>query len=230
MAKIATVPIASLVEDMSIYPRHAVDDSNVQSLALALESGCDLPPVIADEKSKRIVDGWHRVRAYKRVYGSGAAVPCELRKYASEAELIEDAIRLNASHGRRLDVMDQTRAILMLEQHGISPERIALSLHVTEKRVEKLRIRVARSNAPTNASVPGTKQVTLKRSVSHMAGKTLTKEQAKAHESMPGTSFLLIARQLRVGIETKLVNMDDPKIAEELVRLHDVLSANLVEA
>jgi hypothetical protein len=221
--KILTMPLAELIEDLSVYPRHAVDDSNVQSLALALEAGCELPPLIADQASKRIVDGWHRGRAHKRVYGPGATVRVELRTYPNEAALKEDAVALNSRHGRRLDVMDQTRAVLMLEKEGVPMDRIALILNVTAKRCEALRIRVADARVATAATVPETHKITLKRSVAHLQGKTLTREQAEAHDSMPGTSFLLIARQLATALRTRLVNLKDDRLLEALKELREEL-------
>lgn len=223
MAKIVTVPLCDLVEDMDFYPRHAVDDANVQKLAMALEAGCELPPLIADSKSKRIVDGWHRGRAFKRVHGPGATVPVEFRSYASEAEMLEDCIRMNSTHGRQLDAMDQTRAVLMLERAGLSKSRIALVMHVPEGRVDKLRLRIATCKVPTEATVPGTKIITLKRSASHLHGKTLTKEQAQAHDGAPGTSYLLLANQLKSAVQTGLINREDERLKAALIELRKML-------
>lgn len=219
----AIVPLAELVEDLDLYPRHAVDPTNVASLSLALESGAELPPIVADSKSKRIVDGWHRARAFKRVHGAGATVPVEWRKYKTEADLVEDAVRLNATHGRKLDAIDQTRAVLMLERLGVPLARIALTMHIPETRIEKLSCRVAQSKVQTSQTVPHTKTITLKRSVSHMAGKTLTKEQANAHKGMPGTSFLLVARQLKTAILTGMLNTEDQRLMTELGELSAAL-------
>ena len=223
--KIVTMPLCELVEDLEIYPRHAVDDSHVQALALALEAGCELPPIIADARSKRIADGWHRYRAHKRVYGPTGTIAVELRNYANEAAMVEDAVGLNAAHGRRLDSMDQTRAVVMLEKYDVPIDRIALLMHVPAMRVEKLRVRVARATVPCEATIPGTKKITLKRSMSHLQGETLTREQAEAHDSMPGTSFLLLARQLKTALETKLVNLADEKLCAALRELKDAIAA-----
>jgi hypothetical protein len=222
--RLVTMPLAELVEDLDLYPRHAVDDSNTRSLVLALEAGCELPPIVADAKSKRIVDGWHRARAYKRVHGPGATVSVELRSYASEAALFEDAVSLNASHGRRFDVMDQTRAVLMLEKYGIPLPRIALALHVPEPRCQALKLRVATAKITTRDTVPGTRFVTLKRCMAHLQNTVLSKEQAEAHDSMPGTSFLLICKQLTTALRTGLINLQDDRLVAALQELKEELS------
>lgn len=220
---ITQLPLADLVEDMDVYPRHAVDGSHVQSLVFALESGATLPPIVADKKSKRITDGWHRARAYKRLHGPTATVDVELVNYRNEAEMTFDAVERNSSHGRKLDAMDRTRCVLMLRSAGFKDSQISLVMHVPEQKVEKLSIKVA--NAPISASgnVPGTNKITLKRSVAHLAGTRLSKKQAEAHVTMPGTSFLLVTNQLIIGLREKMVNLDDDKLVAKLTELRDLL-------
>lgn len=227
---ITTMPISALVEDMDVYPRHAVDGTHVQTLMLALESGAQLPPIVADKKSKRIADGWHRARAYTRLHGPTATADVELIDYASEADMIFDAVQRNSRHGRKLDVIDQTRSIIMLERNGISRVRIAVALHVPEKRVEKLAIKVAETRSPVDGNVPGTKRITLKRSVSHLRGSVLTKEQAEAHKSMPGTSFLLVARQLTKALQTGLVDLGDERLVAQLRTLASAIGKALANS
>lgn len=228
-SKIVTIPLSSLVEDMTIYPRHDVDESHVGLIVQAVEAGVQLPPIVADKKSKKMTDGWHRARAYKRVHGPTATVEVELIDYASEADMIYDAVKRNSSHGRRLDAMDRVRSIHMLEEKGVDRIRIAIALNTTEAKVEKLRIRIATSKSSGKASVPGTTKVTLKPPCRWMGDTTLTAEQVKAHDSAPGTSYLLVARQLKDGIRTKILNFEDEKLMEELCQLLEVLNEFVVK-
>src|SRR5688572_13414948 len=59
-----TIKASELVEDFDLYPRGDVDGTHVLSLVQALEAGVELPPIIACKKTKRIVDGFHRRRAF----------------------------------------------------------------------------------------------------------------------------------------------------------------------
>jgi len=222
---IEQIPLASLVEDMDLYPRHAVDGAHVSSLVQALESGAVLPPLVADKKSKRITDGWHRARAYRRFVGEDAVIDVELVEYSTEAEMMFDAVHRNSKHGRRLDAMDLTRSAVMLEKQGLGKDKIAMALNVTEGRVEKLVLKVATTRAANANNVPGTHKIALKRPVRHFAGGTMTKEQVEAHKMMPGTSFLLIAKQLTEAIRTKLIDLDDEKLVEQLGKLRDALAS-----
>src|SRR5208283_55156 len=62
MKKIA---LSELILDPEIYPRAEVSSMNVSSIKNALRAGITLPPIIIDKKSRRIIDGAHRVTAMK---------------------------------------------------------------------------------------------------------------------------------------------------------------------
>ena len=168
------LPIAKLVEDMSIYPRHEIDMQHVGGIVQALEAGGQLPPIVADKKSLRIVDGWHRCRAYKRFLGSEGVIDVELRAFRDDKAIMLEAVNLNATHGRKLDRIDQVRIAVMLREFGIQTSRIALALHVTERQVEKLHIRIATASVESHGTITGTTNVALKRPVQHLAGTRLS--------------------------------------------------------
>lgn len=224
---IKTLPLAQLVEDLDFYPRHAVDGSHVQALVFALESGATLPPIRADRKSKRITDGWHRGRAYRRFLGPEATVDVELVNYPTEAAMKLDAAQCNAAHGRRLDAMDRTRCVVMLRESGFNDVQIATALQLPEKRIKKLSIKVATGPKTSGQTVPGTSSIALKRSVAHLAGTRLTKDQAAAHAILPGTSFLLTAKQLCAALEQNMINLEDERLVEQLVALRTLLMEKL---
>jgi hypothetical protein len=219
-----SIPVAGLVEDLSIYPRHEVDEANVARLVCALEAGNSLPPVVAEKKSKRIVDGWHRCRAYRRVFGDEHVIDVELRDYPDEASLVFDSIEMNARHGRQLNGTDRIRSAVMLEQLGFGADQIAVALHVTEAQVQKLVVRVAKARTASVETVPGTRLVALKRPVSWMQGKTLTAEQVKTHDMLPGTSFTLLAKQLLEALRSQMVDLTDDRLMVVLRDLRDALN------
>lgn len=227
MSTIKTIPLAELIEDGAIYPRHAVDDHHVTQLAYALKSGATLPPVVAEATSKRIVDGWHRTRAARHVFGPNGRIEVDLRTYAGERELLEDAVGLNAHHGRKLDSQDRTRAINMLEGVGTQPLRIQAILSLPEAQYVKLRVRTAVSPIPIPDVIPGTNRVPIKIVGRHLEGTTLTTEQATAHASLPGTPPQLHIAQLRKFLESGMVNRQDSKLVASLRTLYTVLGAYL---
>ena len=226
--------LSALVEDFSIYPRHAVDESNIAGMVQALKSGATLPRIAIDRKSKRISDGFHRKRAQVRFLGPDGKVDVEVIDYKDEAELLRDAIRRNAAHGKRMDTIDQVRAIALCQQRGISLEEVAVELHMTEERVRKLSVRLAtvernleRPSAVGLGTIPGGMEVALKRPALHLSGSTLTEAQAIAHKSAPGTSYLLLCSQLRDGLRYGLVNTADERVLVALRELEKELAGFL---
>ena len=221
------IPVSEPVEDMSIYPRHTVDSTHVTSLVAAREAGETLPPIVLDKASRRIVDGWHRNRAEIRFGGPEAMIAAIIIDYPDKAAIILDAVRRNAAHGRRLDAVDRTRSVIMLRCAGCDDGQIADALNLTQGRVEKLSVRLATAPKSSHTVVPGTSQVVLKRPVAHLAGRSITRTQANAMRSVPGTSYTLLARQLREALENRLANLDDENLVSELRALQDAIATTL---
>ena len=90
--------LCDLVLDFSLYPRVSVDSTHVRRLHEAFLSGVTLPFVIVDEKSKRVVDGFHRVTMWKQELSADAEVGVEVRSYKTEADLS----RRSTARGSRL--------------------------------------------------------------------------------------------------------------------------------
>lgn len=220
------LPLAQLVEDTSLYPRHAVDEQYVNQLVQALHAGANLTsrkPIVIDARTSRIVDGWHRVRAYRKVLGATGVVDCLVLTFDSEAGVRLYAVSANADHGRKLDRIDQVRSVLILEEVGVDETRIALALNIPSARVQTLRIRVAIADAPGGEDTHQTIRVVLKRPLLHFSGQHMTAQQAQVSASMPGTSFLLLARQLRDAALFLMINPRDARLYDALVELRDVL-------
>ena len=216
------VKIARLVEDLAIYPRHSVDGAHVSALEEAIRSGAHIPPVVVDDRTMRIVDGFHRCRALRRIYGDGAEIDAELVKYKTEKDVLADAIKRNTSHGLKLQRVDQTRCILMLRGVGATDEEIQRSLSVTQGRFKTLTLNVAKIECDGSS-----KSIAIKRCISHKRGNTLTAKQAEAHKRAPGVSYLLIATQLYDAMKEEMLDMENPRMVEKLKQIKEWLNENV---
>lgn len=224
-ASVIAMRVSDLVEDLTVYPRAQVDTQHVTHLAAALEAGNTLPPLIADRKSNRLVDGFHRRRAHLQVFGIDALVDVELRRYKTEAELLTDAVTLNTNHGRNLTKVEQLRNTLRLQDMGVDDRVIAVALHTTPARVQTLRLRVA-----TVIDGDGNEhQEALKRSTLHFAGRTMTADQVKAQATAPGVSYTFLIRQLQEALEFGLINGADGRVIVALTGLEALLVRYLAE-
>ena len=181
-----------------------------------------MPPVIADAKSKRIVDGFHRCRAYRRVCGDDAVIEVQLVEYADEAALFAEAVRLNSAHGNNITTADRVRCMLIAERLGIEDDALCAALNITVERLEGLRVgRIGKRRAA--ASDPDGGQVALKYTVRHMAGKQLTAAQVKAMPDVGGNQQAFYANQLIRLIESGLLDRDNEKLIDRLRVLYGLL-------
>ena len=64
-----SILVSALMLDYNLYPRHVVDEQHVHYIVEAMRSGAEMPPVVADKRSKRVIDGFHRVTAVKKMHG-----------------------------------------------------------------------------------------------------------------------------------------------------------------
>ena len=220
---------SALVEDFSLYPRNDVDNHHVSGLVHVLQSGVSLPPVIADQKSKRIVDGFHRRRAYQQLYGEAVEISCLLKKYKDESAMLLEAVAKNSVHGLALGGGDAVRAAHMLEDRGVSREQIRVALSCTEERVQKLLLRVVYTPGYSE-TIPGSTKVVVKPSSAHLAGTTMSAERATAMRSAPGTSYRLLIDQLSSALTHELIDRESGHTLDALLRLQKLLAAYLRKA
>lgn len=200
--------IADLLLDMTIYPRNEISSQAVAMLVDAIECGEELPPITVAKEDKRVVDGFHRIRAFKKL--GKDTIEAFVKSYATEADLFADAVRLNRSHGRALDSYDIRRAIQRLLELGYVREAIADVVRIPAPRVDEM-IRGFASNGGNNA-------VPLKRGLMHMAGKKLTKQQRRAVENYSGMEGTYHANQLLLLLDQKLWK-DTPQFRAAMDRL-----------
>ncbi len=217
--KTVILKASELIEDFAIYPRNCVFDGHVYDLAEPIRAGAALPPCVADAKTKRLTDGFHRRRAFIRVHGDEAEVEVMLVDFANDAEMVLDAVSRNSHHGRRLTSADIARCAVLAKQFRISRERIAEALHVTREKVAEL---VATRCA---AGKDGT--VILRRPMAHLAGTKLSKAQESVVEHVGGQTARYHAECLIKLIESKSLP-DDDKLWDRLKCLHEILEGLLV--
>lgn len=224
--KTEKVRLTDLILDFDLYPRNEISSTHVTTLMDAIQAGQKLPPAIVDRKSKRVVDGFHRQRAYERLGIEETEVI--FRDYESEAALYADAVSLNAAHGRAFDNYDRRRAVLRLADLGFTPEQISEIAKVPLPRIEEIR--------RITATVPGGRIEIVKGGLrAELVGKRLTKPQQELNASWGGMQPAYHARQLlemlRAGVipesETFHVLMNDLTAAwSAIVRRRGVRKAS----
>ena len=213
------IKVSELVLDYDFYPRSSVDAQNVGYIAEAMAAGMELPPIVIDKKSKRVIDGFHRVKAMIRANKGDTNVPITAieRSYPNDAEMFLDAVRLNASHGSKLTSFDRSHSLIIADRLSVDPDAIATAMNMTIAATGKLRVDRVAQTIRAGSSIP------LKQTIKHMAGKKLTKAQVEANKRLGGMNQVHYANQLITLIENDLLDLGNEKLIERLSRLGELI-------
>lgn len=214
------IKAGELIEDFDLYPRLTIDSGLVKDFSSSLMAGEKLPPIIIEEKTKRIVDGFHRHRAFVRVYGEDAKMEVILKSYASNNELYLDALRYNGVHGKRIRGYEQTHAINKALNMKIEPLQIAIALGITKERIDKIMTDKIATIKKTSIRVPI--KASVKKMINGQDGQ-ITKEQAEAMEHLGGVGPTLHINQLILMLDNNLIDLTDDRIVRGLKALNEVL-------
>lgn len=214
------IKLSELVLDFSVYPRADVDSQHVSYLREAEDAGCQLPPVVIDRATKRVIDGFHRVKMWRSKYSdSDPSVEVIAKSYESEKDVLLDAIRYNANHGRTLTRYDRTHCILLGEKLHVPQDELASALSMTVERIG-----ILKSERVGTLHVGKTNEaIALKRTIRHMSGQRLTKHQSEVNDRLGGMNQSFYANQLIMLIEADLLDVNDDSLLESLGKLHRLL-------
>jgi hypothetical protein len=215
--QMSKIKVGTLVEDFDLYPRASVDSTHVQHIVEAIESGIVLPSIIAEKKTLRIVDGFHRSRAYKRLHGADYKIDVELREYPSERALFLAAMRLNSGHGRNMTPYDRAHAMLRAEKLKIEPMEVAAALNMTCERLNEIRTHQCVQITGTRRSIP------LKLPIRHMRGRQLSPAQEETSKHLGGNQQVFYVNTVIRLIESRLLDKDNDALMSRLSVLAELL-------
>ena len=213
---ITKIKVGRLVLDYKLWPRHTTMDFKIiESMVHALEAGKELPAAVANKSDLRVIDGFHRTEAWTKFGGAELKVPVDLRTFRSEAEMFEEAMRLNSHHGRRLTLYDIARCVIQGKELGLPVEQTADALHLTPDRL----ISLTKPRMGTFHRKP----VVLKRTLAHLAGETLSEEQAAFNEVAGGMDQVYYLNQVVGLLESGAIDMKRDSVVRALSRLSALL-------
>lgn len=217
---LTTVKTEKLVMDFNLYPRTKVESVNVSMLGDAFDAGVEIPPILVDKKSLRVVDGFHRLTLYKK--RKLEEIKVDLKSYKSDQEIFLDAMSLNAHHGRSLSLFDKARCIQHAKELGIDNEHLSVVLCLTKDRITELE--TDRFASVKVAGKSGGQPIAIKRTIMHMQGERLTEAQANIIPKLGGMQPAFYANQLIMLIENDLLDRSNEHLMEVLKHLHDLLT------
>lgn len=118
--------ISEIVYEEKIYPRGKVDMNVVNQYRESIDK---LPPLVVDGKN-RLIDGYHRLLAYRQEHYE--TVDVEVFDCEDDGECLLEAIRRNATHGKQLSSMEKKRHALTLYDLKKSDELILSALSISK--------------------------------------------------------------------------------------------------
>lgn len=213
------IKISKLVLNYNFYPRQHLNSYHVGEIIEALKAGVHMPPIVIDKASCTVVDGWHRIEAFRRLRGEKSLIDAELKEYASEAEMFQDSIRLNASHGQALSAMDGAHCLSKAKDFKLEHAVVASLLNITTERAEEL--------VSNRLAISADGPIVLKGSTAFMAGRRLTTEQVEYNRKAGGLPQTFYINQVVSMLETDSLNWEDERVINGLKRLSRLLEETL---
>ena len=205
--------ISSLKRNYNIYPREGLDGFNVIRIRNAIEAGVELPPVIADKKTKMVIDGFHRIEAVKLISGEDGDISVDYREYKSLAEMFLDAVRMNAAQGKTLLPNDIERILQVAKDLEVRPMYLAGALSMTAVRIKGFE--PSRIDASISVQDPG-----IQRARSVVAELVKEPEEKKTDNS---TGQIFCVKQVIKMIESDQVDLENEKLMDRLAELYRLL-------
>src|SRR5215831_3392316 len=228
------VPISELVidlrEETTLYPRNKVDPKHERDLARMLGLGIVLPPILVDERTKRVVDGVHRVGAH-RLQGR-LEIAADVKDYADERAMFVEAMTIGSDDKLALNSSDKVRCCQIAERLGIEDTTLAQALALSFSHLRAIKQRYATVQEAQQAVAEARRVEPVEvpiEELRRLPGRTITLEQAHALETAPGQSYLLHVRQLLDALAYDLLPSEEqhPTLWAELRELRDRLTARL---
>lgn len=107
MVKKELVKIKDLVLDERYYPRLKVGWKTAYAYAQAMKTGAKFPPVVVGlfKGKKYLLDGWHRIEAYKK--NKEEYVEAEMIVFKNKKEMFLEAVKRNAVHGKQYSIQEK---------------------------------------------------------------------------------------------------------------------------
>lgn len=198
--------------DYDIYPRTQIADTHVSALQDSVESGAELPPILVDAKTMRIVDGFHR---YTRAHRNGEdMISAIIESFSDEAAVFAAAVKANAAHGKPYAPFERAKIVRQAQDFGLTVDRLSDVLGITVEKITTIQagfVGVGKTSGPVKATV------------SHLRGARMTKDQAKAAEKLGGMPQPFYVNQLLILVENNLIDKDNAMMMSKLTRLYDAL-------
>lgn len=216
-SKVRLVKISKLHFDETVYPRMKVGWMTAYIYAQAMKAGSIFPPIVVGQFKKQmyVVDGWHRVEARKLL--KEEYIQAIVRQFESKRDMFVEAVKLNASHGRPLNVQEKVRIIEKLKELRFKPQEITEIIRIPLDKLEKFAARVIRG--------PNGKLIFLKGILAKAGSKGADEESLLQTDqsSLGAPSITSLLKQLIELLESGVFPIEDEGVMELAVKAYSLM-------
>lgn len=213
--KTKIIQIGEAVCDKEIYPRNLVDWMTIHRYKKAMESKAKFPPIVVAsfENKLIVVDGFHRLEAYKR--NKETHLEVELLEGLDKHQIFIEAVKRNIGHGRQFNSQERTRIILTLEKWEVSQEKISEIIRIP---LDDLKPFVAKRITRITETQ---EQIPLKSLLKHLSKKDIDEEPEQGY--FANRHQLQVLNTLILLLEKKYIDIDSEIIMEKLKEINKLL-------
>ena len=214
------IPITSIKIDEEIYPRVSVDWVTSARYYNALKSGAVFPPIVVAvlEKKFILVDGGHRLKAHKD--NKETHLKCEVLKGLTRAEIYEEAVRRNSTHGRQFSTQEVTKIIVTLENFGYDSAKISELVRIPANELKSFVAKRMTRITETN------EEIYLKSPLKHLSG--IIQDEMPKQDLFNSKSQIHLLSCVIDLLENKYVNRTDELVMEKLAKIYKLLPDYLI--
>jgi hypothetical protein len=131
------VRLDEIVADTSLQVRKEINGWYVSKYVQVLKSGKNFKDSIVVLPDMRIVSGFTRYEAYKRVLDPSDKIPVRIYEAESEEDAFQFAVRENITHGQPLEEFEKKSIRRRLQHQGWTDEQISQFIGVSLERLYK---------------------------------------------------------------------------------------------
>lgn len=130
------IKLEDLVFDENLIALRKINDQIISQYRQAYQTGANMPSIVIEKKTNRIVSGNHRVKAMLKVYEPDHEISVIVKEYASEKALLLDAVKENSEHGYPLDGISRKGLACALRNQGATAEEMSSAFAIPYTKIE----------------------------------------------------------------------------------------------
>ena len=209
---IKTIPVKKIINNKEVYPRNSQDWKVAYKYAESMKAGAQFPPILVTKYNGQylVVDGWHRLEAYKK--NKEEEILAEILKLAGNKEIFIEAVKRNATHGKPLTIQERAQIILKLREFKVKERDISKITFIPYDQIEDFVInRLTYSTAG--------KQIVLKAPLKHLATVEVSDKIIEGQKFIASDSQLTLLNQVITLLKNNWIDLKDEQIRARLLEI-----------